>query len=314
MILTGVMERSSTEGHLVWCHQCPPAFSRATSAGEAGTATALGLLCCHGMQGIAVLTDLQGQMERGKKVSLPQRVCVWGLHPALAPSLSIAQVCHSLHECSAHLETGGRRALGASGGSGCLCTYPASIHPCHAFSLWRLNCFFQVIFPCSASLYFQYFNAPLNHVPTSSVVSSTLEHPSPSLHFAVACTHWAVMGHSQCWELPASAAFRWGERGKAVSTGTWGNVSLPMEHFGSCSQHSLTRTSWKCSCCCCCSEPWRLMWCWWDVDQELPSVSHLPWLSHPSHQLLGLDPGLSGEGLEWCLDGSYHGWLLSSPM
>lgn len=50
------------------------------------------------------------------------------------------------------------------------------------------------------------------------------------------------------------------------------------------------------------------------MDQELPSVSHLPWLSHPSSQLLGLEPGLSGEGLGWCLSGSYHGWLLSSPM
>lgn len=43
---------------------------------------------------------------------------------------------------------------------------------CHAFSHWRLNCFFQVVFLCSASLYFQYFNAPLNLVPTFTVVSS----------------------------------------------------------------------------------------------------------------------------------------------
>lgn len=106
--------------------------------------------------------------------------------------------------------------------------------------------------------------------------------------------------------------------GKALSAGTGSNLSLCRQRFGGCSPHSFTSTSWECSSCRC---PGRLMRCWWEVGQEvgrsmLPSActTSLPRLSHPSSQLLGLDPGLPEDDLRWCLGGTYQGWLLSSPM
>lgn len=101
--------------------------------------------------------------------------------------------------------------------------------------------------------------------------------------------------------------------GKAVSTGTWSNLSLHMEQFGGFSPPFLDKYKLEML--------FLLLHRALEADvvlvghgQELPSGLHLPCLSHPSFQLLGLDPSFSGEGLEWCLSGFYHGWLPSSPL
>lgn len=90
--------------------------------------------------------------------SLLQRAPVWVLHPALAPSLgsSVPQHCSAVSQPAASaLLTWGQVREGhwvdQVGLAPCADVQPPSVL-CHAFSLWRLNCFFQVVFPCSASI------------------------------------------------------------------------------------------------------------------------------------------------------------------
>lgn len=96
------------EGQPVWCPQYPPAISRATSAGEAwhnhssgSPAAAMG---CRALWSWQPFSWALGQMWRRQKVqSLPQRACVSGLHPALAPSLSrsVPQHCSAVSQPAA---------------------------------------------------------------------------------------------------------------------------------------------------------------------------------------------------------------------
>lgn len=137
------------------------------------------------VQGTAVLPAFQlgtGTDAENTKdvVPTPKNFC---LRPPSSFGTFFEQICSlvlpgcgiAYSKCSAHLGTGGRRPRGGSdqmGPSPCVDIQPQSM-PCHMFLLWRLNCLFQVIFPCS-SLYFHCFDAPLHPAPCSVMVCSHL--------------------------------------------------------------------------------------------------------------------------------------------